>query len=441
MVLLNADVVAIILDHLWVSHSTSWDTEFRAEAFRHYFIQYALISRLWTLPAEIFIYRSAHLTWHCDWLSLQCGFNNPQRGQSLRGCVRVLDLSISHSQLSVPLILFDKILQGCPNLVELRLRIGPQVNTLFVKPSQEKKLRQAFQNVRPTLRALQMSIDQERTKSKVAKQISEMVVFENLDLLTFQWIGDDFGIPEMDGDLWDTQEIGCSSIHWPLETNASIIWPNRTLSSTSRRLNKRLVVPIGLRIYHWGDSEIGQLLTIIGPHLCELLLPESFRSVTWTGGCIFAIGKCPNLQRLLILSLYITGGGCLPYEARANFELYILEPSDWQKAILPEQHTSIIPSYWMGGMRLPNEELVETASHVVIFNNTWQSTYGRPVYRKPVVYDARYPIEAFIGSEEKRTPREIAAYDEIGAYMDARKLRSLHLKVATRRGPVARREE
>lgn len=440
MVELNADVVAIILGHLWALHSTNWDTEFRAEAFRHYMIQYALVSRIWTLPAELFIYRSVQLTWNCDWLSLQCGFNNPQRGQSLRECVRILDISLSHSHLSVPLLVFDKILQACTNLVELRLRIGPQVNTLFVKSSQEKKLRQAFQDVHSTLRALQMSIDRERTKSRVINQISEMIVFDNLDLLTFQLLGDDLNIPTMDVDHWDTRELDYSSIHWPLETNASTTSPNQIHIVGSRYPKRRLVVPTALRIYHWGSAEVGHLLAMIGPHLHEVLLTEGFRSVTWTGSCIFTIGKCPNLQRLLVLSFYTTGGGCLPYEARGNFELYVLEPTDWQNAILPEQHNFIVRSHWMGGMRLSNEELVETASHVVIFNRNWERTYGRPIYRRAAVFDPRYPIEAFIGTEEKRTPRQIAMYYEIGPYMELRDLRSLHFKVAMRKCPVTRKE-
>ncbi|KAG8754180.1 hypothetical protein FRC14_005311, partial [Serendipita sp. 396] len=149
------DVVLDILQYLWVLHSTAWDSEFRQESHRRFFANSSLISSVWTAPAQRFVFRSAHLAWGQHLPSFELALKTGPRSGFLRQCIRVLDITISHSKLNVPLKKLDRLLRLAPSLIELRLRIGPELNTLFMKEKQEKRLRDAFQSLKPTLRALQ----------------------------------------------------------------------------------------------------------------------------------------------------------------------------------------------------------------------------------------------------------------------------------------------
>jgi hypothetical protein len=91
---LNPDIVQLILDLLYRDHINAWDEEFRADAHRAPFTRYALISKAWTLPAQIYVYRSTCIHWKGHLESVRACLSHLERGRHIRDCVRVLDVQI-----------------------------------------------------------------------------------------------------------------------------------------------------------------------------------------------------------------------------------------------------------------------------------------------------------------------------------------------------------
>jgi len=413
MVLLNHDVVSDVLASLWILHTTEWTSEFKPEAFRRHFCQYALISKCWTLSAEVYVFRSACIEWDTRWQSLKSGLTGP-RGQALQDCIRVLDVTISHSHLGIPVERLDGIIQLCPKLVELRLRVGPEINTLYLKAQQTTRLRLAFKALSSTLRALQVSFDSRRRKSQVMKQIPELVPLNQLDFVTITWDGDLSHLPTFDPNEWDVRTLDTPfhMEHWPLETNATVTPLNLVQSVGHGFPIPPLIVPTALRVYstlystfHAGG--VSPFLTLLGPHLKGVVLQTAFRSVRWPKSCDEVVAACPNLERLLILDCYLSGNGCLVYDPLPMAELYVLEPQDWSIDEPRHMVGSMEQGKTPGGgftktRRLDVGEPIQTASHLVYFARQWAAQHDRPVYRKPIVYHPKWPSEAFLGTEETR---------------------------------------
>lgn len=458
MTTLNEDVIREILKYLWVLHTSSWDVEFRPDAFRRFFSRYALISRQWTLPAETYVYRSAHLQWDMQLQSFESGVKNPQRGQALRESIRTLDITISHSRLNIPLVRFDKILRYCPNLVELRLHIGAEVNTLFLKPSQESRLRQSIAAIQPTLRALQLTLDNRRTKSQVMKQLPDLIPFSNLDFLCLAWNGGDVRKPTLDPLEWDVRECASDRITVPIETNvqslnlSSIIHADRDLS------NPPLVVPETLRSYYnyYHPDHPNSLIKMVGRHLKQYLTQVRAYGWRWNSDLEGTLKVCPNIERLLLLETDVisTSKVYTPF-ARLN----VLETQDWQTVDSPEEEkeeeeeeaeqnegegegeptegddvsaereattdTTTInedtPSSSTSSpspltqptpppptpRNLENGDNISTISHVVSFrHNKQEEAHNRPKYRNEAVIDTRWVSEALTGKEETREEKD-----------------------------------
>ncbi|KIM34187.1 hypothetical protein M408DRAFT_5509 [Serendipita vermifera MAFF 305830] len=404
MPVLNHDVIVEILENLWIQHATEWGEELRPGAFRRYFTSYALVARAWTLPAETFVFRSAFLQWDAHWQSLRSGLiNRPPLGP----CVRILDIHLSHSQLGIQVGQLDAILRLLSKLVELRLRIGPEVNSLCPKPAQAKRLKQAFASISSTLRVIQVSFNGQRTKSRVMKQLPELVTFDKLDLVVIAWDGHLSDIPVFDPTRWNVgiRDQRALTEHWPLETNAATVSLNIIQSTSQGGLNSPSVFPTTFRMYFCRDfDKPSPLLPIIAAHLDQVVIRTAFRSSSWTQSCEAVINSCPRLERLLILNCYWTGG----YEPRA--ELYVLEEEDWKIPVY-RYYPKLDPEWgYLPGEPIPGHrhlavgELLRTASHLIHFKHSEGGYYDRPLYRKPLVHIQKWPEEAFFDLEGNEDP-------------------------------------
>lgn len=398
MAILNQDVITEILEFLWILHSTGWDEELRPEAFRRYFIQYALVARIWTIPAEIYIFRSAFLRWEVHWQSFKSGLTNQT---ILQNCVRVLDVVISHKKLGIKVERLDTIISLLPNLVELRLRVEPEVNSLYSKATQTMRLKQAFQSISPTLRVLQVSFDGQRAKSHVMKQLLGLVILEHLDLITIIWDGCLPDLPELNPDQWDVRirDMRGHTEHWPLETNATtsplkIVQPNEDSGT-----DPLFIVPTIFRMYFSSWNDISPLFAIIAPHLKEIIVNAGFRSTSWNECCDTVVTACPKLERLLVLNCYLS-----PYY-ESSAEIYVLEPQDW---IVPSPgQEDFVDGIVTETRRLKVGQLVPTASHLIRFGCKGEGYYDRPRYRKPIINNPKWPGEVFFDLDETTNAKGI----------------------------------
>jgi hypothetical protein len=220
---LNPDIIQLILDHLYHAHINAWDEEFRADAHRAPFTRYALISKAWTLPAQIYVYRSTCIHWKGHLDSVLACLSHPERGRHIRECVRVLDIQVcaNDSSTAIPLKDVPFILKLFSQIAELRLRMGPAVNALWTRASQERRLRETAVHLRGTLRAVQVSVCRNLHSDVVVKQTYELFPPSQLFFLSIATHDMDRELPiELHSNEWSTFDMDEGEyLHWPLDTS------------------------------------------------------------------------------------------------------------------------------------------------------------------------------------------------------------------------------
>ena len=265
------DICELILAQLWHLHAHTWakdNHEYRPDTHRAPFINYSLISKMWTGPAQLYIYRSICVQYDGHLESIRAGLTHPVRGPALRDSVRMLDvqLCLNHSRLAVPVRDLHHIIRLCPRLIQLNLRIGPGVQSLWTRASEEKKLRDATRPL-TTLRALQVSLGERCTKSQVLAQLFDLFPPSTLSFCT---IASDEDLPLYPPfeDSWDTVRLDeLCHVHWPLDLNTRDT-PIPQLRSNGPQIDT-------LRIYQEGNSEqTTRLLRLAQPTLCQFMAAQ-----------------------------------------------------------------------------------------------------------------------------------------------------------------------
>jgi hypothetical protein len=382
---LTEDIVFEILEHAWILHSTAWEEEFRPEAFRRYFIRYALVSRLWTIPAERYIYRSCLLEWDCQRQSFEAGIYNRVRGQVLSEFVRIMDISLSHKKLGIPVESLDRILYCCPRLVELRLRIGPEVNTLFRKRhNTERRLRDIFASLSSSLRAIQLFFGPNLSKPKKIKILEEMqdlVCFSNLDLIVLAAKDGEIQEPSLNSSEWSSRSLSGTYVTWPIETNSAF-------------LSSSLVKPQTLRL-NTDEVLSHPLLNLFGQELKQIFYRGY--SVKWDEYLRAVIAQCQNLERLLVLYPdnynWDFGTSWVP-----KLRLYAVERQDWSMSPIQEIELGETSSK----VSVENSIGIHSMSHIVGFHRGFPPFWkwnGLVQPRKRTIFDPRTAREAFFGTD------------------------------------------
>jgi hypothetical protein len=265
------DICELILAQLWDLHAHTWakdNHEYRPDTHRAPFIKYSLISRMWTGSAQVYIYRSISIQYDGHFQSVRAGLTHPVRGPALRDCVRMLDvqLCLNHSRLAIPVKDLHHIIRLCPRLIQLNLRIGPGVQALWTRLSEEKKLRDATRPL-TSLRALQVSLGGRCTKSLVLTQLFDLFPPSTLSFCTIASSEDLPPHPQFE-DSWDTvcMDESCF-VHWPLDLNVRDT-PIPQLWSNGPQIDT-------LRIYQAGNTEqTTRLLRLAQPTLRQLIAIE-----------------------------------------------------------------------------------------------------------------------------------------------------------------------
>ena len=265
------DLCELILAQLWDLHAHSWakdNHEYRPDTHRAPFINYSLISKMWTGPAQVYIYRSICIQYDGHVESVHAGLTHPIRGPALRECVRMLDvqLCLNHSRLAIPVKDLHHTIRLCPRLIQLNLRIGPGVHALWTRSSEEKKLRDA---IRPltSLRVLQVSFRERCTDSQVLTQLFDLCPPSTLSFCAIVSNEDLPPHPQFE-DSWDTVRLDepCH-VHWPLDLNVRDI-PIPQLRSNGPQIDT-------LRIYQDGNTELtARLLRLAQPTLRQFIAAE-----------------------------------------------------------------------------------------------------------------------------------------------------------------------
>ena len=223
---------------------------------------------MWTGPAQVYIYRSLSIQYDGHFESVRAGLTHPVRGPALRDCVRILDvqLCLNHSRLAIPVKDLHHIIRLCPRLIQLNLRIGPGVQALWTRPSEEKKLRDATRPL-TSLRALQVSLGWRCTKSLVLTQLFDLFPPSTLSFCSIASPEDFPPHPQFD-DPWDTVRMDDSCfVHWPLDLNIRDT-PIPQLWSNGPQID-------ALRIYQEGNTEqTTRLLRLAQPTLRQFIAIE-----------------------------------------------------------------------------------------------------------------------------------------------------------------------
>ena len=267
-----ADICELILAQLWDSHAHSWakdNREYRPDTHRAPFMKYSLISRMWTGPAQVYIYRSICIQYHGHFESVRAGLTHPVRGPALRDAVRMLDvqLCLNHSRLAIPVKDLHHVIRLCPRLIQLNLRIGPGVQALWTRPSEERKLRDVTRPL-TSLRALQISVAERCTNSLVLTQLFDLFPPSSLSFCAIASNEDLPPHPQFE-DSWDTVRLGDSCyVHWPLDLNVRDT-PIPQLRSNGPQIDT-------LRIYQIGNiDQTAHLLQLAQPTLRQFIAAET----------------------------------------------------------------------------------------------------------------------------------------------------------------------
>lgn len=385
---INEDIITEILDWLWLFHSTNWDSEFRPEAYAYPFTQYSLISQIWTIPAQRIIFRTISLSWKYHWDSIEIALKHRLKGKILSEGIRVLEVSLSHKSLQVQPSWLAVILGYCPTLVELRLRIGPQVNTLFSNSREEARLRNIFTTLQPTLRAIQIEVDEKWTKSKFIMQLFQLVSLNSLDFVAIFCLGEVPKLPQFDSQ-WGTYNSGRGKIKWPIGTNA----PSLTLRQLNQHAESlprnRLVSPESISFFHDpfpSPHSLNDLLKVIGSDLKEFFVQTRFMSARWPVHSRSTILKCPSLERIIILDESKFRG-----PVANGVYIHVLESRDWHPFVHASDSSELIP--W--------DDQIQTASHVVKFGSgSSKMAFDRPLYRRPMINENRSLPLCLTGQED-----------------------------------------
>lgn len=270
---IHYDICELILAQLWDLHAHSWakdNHEYRPDTHRAPFISYSLISRMWTGPAQVYIYRSICIQYDGHFESVRAGLTHPVRGPALQDCVRMLDvqLCLNHSRLAIPIKDLHHVIRLCPRLIQLNLRIGPGVQALWTRRSEEKKLRDATRAL-TNLRALQVSLAERCTKSQVLTQLFDLLPPSTLSFCTIASNEELPPHPPFEpSSSWDTVRLDESCyVHWPLDLNIRDT-PIPQLQSNGLQIDT-------LRIYQEGNTEQTiRLLQLAQPTLRQLIAAE-----------------------------------------------------------------------------------------------------------------------------------------------------------------------
>lgn len=265
------DICQLILGQLWDLHAHSWakdNREYRPDTHRAPFIKYSLISRMWTGPAQAYIYRSICIQYNGHFESVRAGLVHPERGLALRDSVRMLDvqLCLNHSRLAIPVKDLHHVIRLCPRLIQLNLRIGPGVQALWTRPSEERKLREATRPL-TSLRALQISVGDRCTDSLVLTQLFDLFPPSALSFCTIASNETLPPHPQFE-DSWDTVRLDepCY-VHWPLDLNV------RDTPIPQLRANDPQIDT--LRVYQAGNPEqTARLLRLAQPTLRQFMAAE-----------------------------------------------------------------------------------------------------------------------------------------------------------------------
>ncbi|KAG8759212.1 hypothetical protein FRC14_006459 [Serendipita sp. 396] len=236
-----------------------------------------------------------------------------------------------------------------------------------------------------------------------------------------------------EGGNWDVRRSVWARVHWPLETNACDLPLSQVLAARTSQIQAQekkpsasqmplLVHPSILRVYSYRYEDTPKLVDLLGPYLNTILFQGEFRSVRWTKQCESVVKYCPNLQKLLLLHCFTKGvHSTLHWEVAPVSHLYVLEHQDWHITRtsgsnlgdtnpLPVKLDEVLLESELENAErdLSDGDLVETASHLVIFGEEYCESHTRPVYRKPMVFDKRWPSEAFGAGEETRDAKTLA---------------------------------
>lgn len=375
----SLDILQLILDILYLDHTSAWDEEFRADAHRAPFTRYALISKAWTLPAQIYVYRSTCIHWQGHLDSVRVCLSHLERGRPIRDCVRVLDVQVcaNNSTTAIPLKDLPSVLSMFSQISELRLRAGPAINALWTRPSQERQLRAAVAHLKGTLRAVQVSVCRGLHSNIVVKQTYELFPPSQLSFLSIATHDRDRGLPvELPSNEWSIFDIpNGEDLHWPFDTNTR----DTSVSSSYP------IYPVTLRVHS----------PSFPPHFHNLLTSFASRLRYYVGPVDVweqnhALRTSRSMQKVVfpVRERLCDSWGCLINPLRERGYVYSLGASD------PCPNEAEYNSSQKEAEHLLQEDL--------------RVDFGQPSYRSSAGYraDPRSLEEAFMGCLDVRTYEE-----------------------------------
>ena len=313
---LNPDIMQLILDLLYRDHINAWDEEFRADAHRVPFTRYALISKAWTLPAQIYVYRSTCIHWKGHLESVRACLSHPERGHHIHDCVRVLDIQAcaNDSSTAIPLKVLPSILRLFSQIAELRLRTGPAVDALWARPSQERRLREAVAHLRGTLRAVQVSVCRSSHSNVVIEQTYKPFPSSQLSFLSIATHDEGRGpLINLPSNEWSTFDIPFGEcLHWPFDTDTrdTPVSPSHSIYIDTLRVHPP----------HFPDH-LDHLLTFFASHLRQYVGPLE----VWKQN--YALCTSQSLQKMvaLVRETITDSWGCVISPLRERAYVYSLK--------------------------------------------------------------------------------------------------------------------
>ena len=250
-------------------------------------INFAIVCKAWTLPAQRVLFRNVVIQYRDNYLSFDAATKaDNEKHILLRESVQVLHVWLANGRLRMNTSELPTILERCPRLKDFKLTLGREVTTLASSPRGLERLRSAMPL--STIRAFQIAINGSQAGSNVLQQIFQILPPSALDFLAIGSQQTQINyIPELDPSVFDVLDYSC-----PWHGNPPSCDLPFDLSPTSF-LPKRFAT--------WFDSEGVYLpiLRFLGPDLLSLTLPN----VCWRYPSFLqaVTDAAPRLQHLLTI--------------------------------------------------------------------------------------------------------------------------------------------
>ena len=358
------DILILIFER--VHYTINYDLD------RDSLVNFALVRKAWTLPAQRILYRNVVIKYRDNFQSFDAATKATNwKHAFLRESVHALHVWLANGRLRMNPSELPTILARCPRLKDFRLTLGPEIATLASSPRALERLRVAMPS--STIRAFQIGMDHSKGESNVIQQIFQLLPPSTLDFIAIGTPDAEINhLPELDPSSFDVLNHFISPVSEDL--------PGFDLPF---ELSRTSLLPETFTTLSQNDEAYLPIVRFLGPELPSITL----RDVSWnyadsSGPPLHDLtNAAPHLQHLSTLHYVIEDledGFRMKVQIHFDREGWIPFLTGWQANQGPtgagERHIIDRPREWCGGIRKEEHRL--TARQATRYSGRGECMHG-----------------------------------------------------------------